>query len=156
MDAQDLVQEVFVRLFRAQKLVSLAGLSAEVQAAHLLKTLGWVMAAFHRHHQARRRIHPEQLVPLPLLMESGWDLADPVQPVGRFEQKWLGAILEECLQKVAADVPSELWQKMEAMLWMESVEPFLGPVSSRERTRLSRIRSRLRTLVSAELAREDP
>ena len=150
IEAQDVVQEVFLRLFKARVLIPIAAMSAEAQAAHLFQTLRWVISAKRRRQYATRRISPLFMMPLELLPESGHAIPDPHTPVTLLERKFRVELIGRCFQVLRAELKPEIWQRLEEHLLGGSQNPL--PLTGAQRVALLRGRRRLREMISSRSA----
>lgn len=152
MEAHDVVQEVFLRLFKARVLIAVAAMSVEAQSAHLFQTLRWVISSYRRRQFAARRISPLNTTSLEMLSGAEDEMKEYSTPVTLLERKWRTELVEQCLQELRAELKPEIWQRLENSLWDTHLE--IQPLSGAERVALLRGRRRLRDLITTRLADE--
>lgn len=147
-EARDLVQDVFLRLFRLNLLISLAARPLEVQAGLLNRTLRWVILNRFRQRMSSRRGQGQTPESLDVLLEEGLDMPCPGTPATDYDLAWAQAALDRSLVLLRSSMNPATWQSMETTLF--------GQTSSRHaaspamRVALHRARVRLREIVTHE------
>ncbi len=147
-EARDLVQDVFLRLFRLNRLVSLAARPPEVQAGLLNRTLRWLILNRLRQRMTSRRGLGRTPESLDVLLEEGLDLACPGDPATDYDLAWAQAALDRSLIRLRSSMKPAVWQSMETTL-----SGHTSPVHASTpamRVALHRARMRLREIVTHE------
>ena len=153
-DARDLVQELFLRLFKKGMLPILSTQPVERQSIVLRKTLKWMTSNFHRHRRSAGRGAGYTASSLDLMMENGDELASHDTPVSRQDRKWVTGLLGRSLERLRVTVNERQWRLIEEGLFGSPTFEEGVTRSGRVRVALYRARQRLRELVLLEAGGE--
>lgn len=149
-DAKDLVQELFLRLFKRGMLPMLITQPVERQKIVLRKTLKWMTSNFHRHRRSVGRGAGYTASSLDLMMENGEELASYETPVSRQDRKWVTGLLGRSLERLRVTVNERQWSLIEEALFGSPTFEEGGTRTGRVRVALYRARLRLREFVLLE------
>jgi DNA-directed RNA polymerase specialized sigma24 family protein len=146
-EAWDLVQELFLRLFKSGMIGRVAALPEGGQRAWLLQTLSWMSGNLRRSRYTRRRGDGQVPQSLDLLLQEGFDPAGVGTPESAHDRAWAMAVLSRSMHRLRATVSHQQWHRLEASL--VSPAPGERPAAA-ERVALYRARGRLRQFIARE------
>jgi len=149
-ESLDVVQDLFLRLFRRGMLLPLHSRPTQVQTAVLSRTLRWVILNRWRRRTSARRGQGQATVSLDTLLEEGHELASPSgDPATELDRAWAHGVLENSLEHLRASMSSSQWRSLEpALLQDQSSSPPPTAASTANRVALHRARHRLRQLLA--------
>jgi DNA-directed RNA polymerase specialized sigma24 family protein len=144
-EAWDVVQDLFLRVFKRGMIEKLSSLTDEVQRAWLLRMLRWEISNYHRHRSRHKRGGATVLESLDGMLEDDQDVPVHITPATEHDRRWALAVLERGLSRLCAATAAKMWIK---------VEPFLcdGTTNASNATRVAvhRARCRLRDFIRSE------
>lgn len=148
-EAWDVVQELFLRVFRLGMVLPLSSRTEEMQRIWLLRTLRWMLINLHRRRARLRRGGGSVLESLEHLLDEGFDIACGDTPEEQHDRQWAMHIIERGLSKLRATTRPAAWLIMQKALW--------GTDSSTgaQRVAAHRARLRLRDYIHREASCED-
>ncbi len=148
-EAWDVVQELFLRMFRLGMIMSLAARTEEMQRAWLLRTLRWMIMNLHRHRSRQRRGGGQRLESLDSLVEEGFDFSAAGTPAEDMDRQWARSVLDRCLSRLHQTSKPDAWMAFEAGL--SGSEAHRTPAM---RVAAHRTRVKLRRLIRVEACEE--
>jgi DNA-directed RNA polymerase specialized sigma24 family protein len=148
-EAWDVVQELFLRVFRLGMVLPLSSRTEEMQRTWLLRTLRWMLINLHRRRTRLRRGGGSALESLEHLLDEGFDIACGDTPEELHDRQWAMHIVERGLLKLRAGTRPAEWLIMQNAIW--------GTDSSTGAQRVAshRARLRLRDCIRREASYED-
>jgi DNA-directed RNA polymerase specialized sigma24 family protein len=149
-DAEDLVQELFIRLFKNGLIWSLLSQPVERQRIVLRKTLKWMTFNWFRKKRASYRTPDYGALSLDLMMENGEELAMLETPVAIQNRSWAYLVIQRSLARLRADLDASVWIQLEESLFEEREFRDTGAKVVSKRVALHRARARLRDLIVVE------
>jgi len=149
-DAEDLVQDLFMRLFRNGTIPMLAPQPVERQRIFLRRTLRWMISNWFRHQRSSCRRSICSAVSLELMMENGEELAIFETPLSLQDRCWAISVIRRSLAKLRAGLETEAWKQLEASLFDSPAERGKGAQVVSRRVALYRARAKLRDLIVIE------
>ncbi len=147
--AEDIVQDIFMKLFRLGQLDKLHELTERKQAAVLRYRLKSALLNQWRNSQRQRRA-ARLTVSISELEECEWHPVIQKTPSSELDRLWAIQMVSEALAKLGAEYGSH-WHMVETVLYNEGNA---GTLSVAHRVALCRARKRLRILVSPREVRE--
>ena len=144
-DACDVVQDLFLRMFRRGLLVPLSVKSKEAQRAWLLRTLRWMIFNISRNRARHRRTSGGPLESLDVLKEDGMEFSAVGMPSTELDRAWAADVLDRCLASLRLRTKPAAWPGIESALWGEESG---GPVAIR--VAAHRARARLREIITLD------
>lgn len=150
-DAEDVVQDLFVRLIRLGLLMKLCAEPDTVQTAHLTRTLRSMIMNRWRHRVAMCRGGGTITESLDVMNDAGHDMASEQNPETEIDRAWAMAVLDRSTRLLSADMPPERWKSIEPALFDEEAPPEAKvPKNGAFRVATFRARQRLRELLTRE------
>lgn len=143
-EARDLVQELFLRVFRLGIMLSLHARPIEAQRHWLLRTLRWMLINLQRDRRRQRRGGERALESLDFLLDEGIDIAAGESPDALHDRQWAMHIIERGLLKLRATTKPSAWSVMEHALWGS------GTSTGAQRVATHRARLRMRDFIRRE------
>ncbi|MBK8038803.1 MAG: hypothetical protein IPK22_16980 [Verrucomicrobiaceae bacterium] len=148
-EAWDVVQELFLRVFRLGMVLPLSSRTEEMQRTWLLRTLRWMLINLHRRRTRLRRGGGSALESLDLLTEEGREFPAVGTPAGEYDRQWAVTVLERCLSHLHQTSKPDAWMAFEAGL--SDSEARSTPAM---RVAAHRTRVKLRRLIGVEACKE--
>jgi DNA-directed RNA polymerase specialized sigma24 family protein len=148
-EAWDVVQELFLRVFRLGMVLPLSSRTEEMQRTWLLRTLRWMLINLHRNRSRLRRGGGSVLESLELLSEEGKEFPAVGTPAGEYDRQWAVAVLDRCLSRLRHTSKPAAWLAFEAGL--NGTEARGTPTM---RVAAHRTRVKLRKLIRVEACEE--
>ncbi len=146
----DVVQDVFVRLFRLGILSSIADRPEEIQTGLLNRTLRWVLHKRWRRRVALKRGLDQVPDSLEEMVENGLEIPCPGTPATDYDRAWAHAVLERSFDQLRSDMSTEEWRTLEPALHADKTDITAQCASGAFRVNLHRKRHRLRRLITRE------
>lgn len=146
-EAWDVVQEVFLNMFRRGLIPKLSALTDETQRGWLLRALKWTVGKQRRDQSRQKRGSGHAPDSLDDLLENGVEIACHVTPATEHDRRWLMAVLERGIARLRADMKPGAWAGFEMMLWERRTA---AAHSSAMRVAGCRARRRLREIIRRE------
>ena len=144
-EAWDIVQDLFLRVFRLGMVQVLGSRPLEMQRAWLMRTLRWMLVNEHRRRSRLRRGGGHLLDSVERIIEEGGDFPAVGTPAGDYDRQWAAAVLERCLSRLRSRVKPGSWTAFET-----SLNGSEGPLSPAKRVAAHRTRAKLRELIQLE------
>lgn len=144
-EASDLIQELFLRVFRLGMIGVLSRRPPAARRAWLQRTLRWMLMNHHRHRTRLRRggsLAPESLE---VLLAEGNDVPGGCPPDEQHDRRWAMRVIERGIQNVRASIKPSLWPLLESSLCGDG-----GSLTGSQRVAAHRARVRLREEIRAE------
>lgn len=140
-EARDVVQELFLRLFRRGTQARISTFPEEGQRAWLTRTLRWIICNRHRDRAALKRGSSQVVESLDDLLGQGLEIPSAGTPATEHDRRWAMAVVERGLAKLRADMKPGAWAGFESNLWGQDVPrtPAMRVASHRARQRLREI-----------------
>lgn len=148
-EALDLVQDVFLRLFRLNLLISLAARPREVQAGLLTRTLRWLILNRIRQRMSSKCGLGQKAESLDALLEDGMDIPCPGNPATEFDLAWAKAALNRSMNRLYSSVSPMIWESLESNLFDHKLSGKAATPALR--VAMHRARLRLREIVTQEV-----
>ncbi len=150
-EAQDAVQEVFMRLVQQDKLIAIIQLSEpDQQIAILLTQLNWLLNNRWRNQHRQRRGGEIGFVSLQDEAAQHLEPTDYQTPVRILAAAWVHGIIEEALTRLRSEMPSADWRALEPALYHDTATK-RTPQSGAFRVAVHRARQRLQWLITREV-----
>lgn len=149
-DAEDLVQELFMRLFQNGMVSKLAPQPVERQRIVLWKTLKWMISNWFRQQRSSCRRAVSTAMSLELMMENGEELAVFETPLSLQNRCWAISVIRRSLARLRASFEAEAWKQLEESLFEPPEEREKGVRVVSKRVALYRARVKLRDLIVIE------
>ena len=144
-EAQDLVQELFLRVFHLRLFRVLAERPYPSRRAWLVRTLRWMILNQHRHRSRQRRGGTVCVESLDALVEEGHEITGGDAPDVLHDRRWAMKVLERSLISLRSTLKTAAWPTMEGILAGES-----RTTSGKQRVAAHRARVRLREMIRSE------
>lgn len=144
-EAWDVVQELFLRLFRRGMIATLGAWGEEAQRAWLLRTLRWVICNQHRERTRLKRGRGHAHESLDHLLDGGVDIPGRDTPATEHDRRWAVAVMQRGIDRLRAGMRPEAWDGFELNLWDEA-----APRTPAARVANHRARVRLREMILRE------
>ncbi|OYW70596.1 MAG: hypothetical protein B7Z37_30245 [Verrucomicrobia bacterium 12-59-8] len=140
-EAWDVVQELFLRMFRRGVIARLAAWGEENQRAWLLRTLRWIISNQHRDRMRLKRGNIRAHESLDCLLDAGFDVAGDATPATEYDRRWALSVLERGIARLRADMKPAVWSRVESNMWGSGhlSTPALRVAGHRARLRLREI-----------------
>lgn len=140
-EAWDVVQELFLRVFRLGMIQPLSSRTEEMQRTWLLRTLRWMLINLHRRRTRLRRGGGSTLESLELLTEEGREFPAVGTPAGDYDRQWAVTVLDRCLSRLHQTSKPDTWMAFEAGLSDSEVNrtPAMRVAAHRTRVKLRRL-----------------
>lgn len=148
-EAWDVVQEVFLRVFRLGMVLPLSSRSEEIQRIWLLRTMRWMLINQHRRRTRQRRGGAAGIESLDQLLDEGLEIASGDTPEAHHDRHWAMHTIERGLLKLRAATKPAVWLVMQNALWGTD-----SPTGA-QRVAAHRARVRLRECIRNEASYED-
>lgn len=148
-EAWDVVQELFLRVFRLGMIPPLDLRPVQAQRAWLFRTLRWMLINLHRHRSSLRRGGGMTLESLERLVEQGGDFPAASTPANDYDRQWAASILERCLSRLRLNLHPCSWSAFES-----AFDNSEAPGAPATRVAAHRARVRLRQMIRVELRGE--
>lgn len=149
-EAQDLVQELFLRVFHLGLFRVLAERTYQARRAWLLRTLRWMILNKHRHRSRQRRGGAVCVESLEALVEEGHEITVGDAPDVLHDRRWAMKVLERSLIRLRSTLKPAAWSAIEGILAGES-----RTTSGKQRVAAHRARVRLREMICSEARYHD-
>ncbi len=150
-DAEDVVQELFLRLIRLGVLLRLSGEPDETQAAHLTRTLRCMILNQWRNRIRLRRGGAAATLSLEDLAEEGVEVPCAQTPTTDLDRAWGLGILERGFALLRARMDPSRWHGIESSLLDDPPSAGLRGASVAHRVAAHRARVELRHILSREI-----
>lgn len=140
-EAWDVVQELFLRMFRQGTIVRISTLAEDVQRGWLMRSLRWVIFNHYRDRTTMKRGSIQMQESLDDLLDKGLEIASPGTPATEHDRRWAMAVLERGFATLRADMKPNAWAGFESSLSGRSSPntPAMRVASHRARLRLREI-----------------
>jgi RNA polymerase sigma factor (sigma-70 family) len=140
-EAWDVVQELFLRVFRLGMVLPLSSRTEEMQRTWLLRTLRWMLINLHRRRTRLRRGGSYSIESLELLTEEGREFSAVGTPAGEYDRQWAVSVLERCLSHLHQSSKPDAWMAFEAGLTGSETRstPAMRVAAHRTRVKLKRL-----------------
>jgi DNA-directed RNA polymerase specialized sigma24 family protein len=150
-EAWDLVQDLFLRLFRREMILPLAGKSPEIQRSFLLRTLKWMVFNRHRHKVAEKRFRGAAPESLNVMLDQGIEIAHAETPEFEIDRAWAVSLVDRCLLRLRSCVKPSTWNTVEDSITgrKEPGEPLR--TTSAHRVATHRAKTRLKQFITSEI-----
>lgn len=150
-EAQDAVQEVFMRLVQQGKLIAIVQMPDSVQQiATLLSRLNGLLKNRWRNQHRQRRGGDMNFVSLQDDAATHLEPADHQTPVRILATAWVYEVIEAALTRLRSEMPSAEWSALEPALYHDTGSNG-APQSGAFRVAVHRARQRLRWLITHEV-----
>lgn len=154
-DAEDVVQELFLRLLRNGHLLPLEDKPDEMKRAYLIQTLRWMISNQRRHKTTHKRGAGQEVVSVDKLIEEGHEVSTGDTPATDYDRAWATSVMERGMQRLRASLGARKWDSIAPALFMhEAVPSAAARSSSAGRVALHRARARLRGYFAIEAGNE--
>jgi DNA-directed RNA polymerase specialized sigma24 family protein len=148
--ARDVVQDLFLRIYKRGMLLSLGAQSTDKQRLLLLRTLRWMISNSRRNQAAFRRSGGQVIESLDLLLEAGQEMPSYHTPASEYDRAWASGVLERGLKKLRSLLSTAAWKSLESSLLDPNGTYSPQPSNSKTRVAAYRARMRLRELLVKE------
>lgn len=146
-EAWDVVQELFLRVFRRGMLIPLSTWTEEAQRGWLLRALRWIISNQLRDRLRVKRGSGHAHESLEHLLDGGQDIPGNGTPATEHDRRWAVSVLERGMARLRADMKPAAWAGFESSLWGgESASPSTPAM----RVAGHRARRRLREIIRCE------
>jgi DNA-directed RNA polymerase specialized sigma24 family protein len=146
VDAEDVVQDVFLSLARRGLIESLVNRPVEAQASYLFLRLRQVI--INRWRDARRQCRGALEMAVSLEDENVPELPTHITPATEADRPWLAQCLSDALDRLRLQTRASLWNEIGPCLLDAERE---NARSGAQRVALHRARQKLRVLVREEM-----
>jgi len=144
-EAWDVVQDLFLRVFRMGMILALSARGEDWQRAWLLRTLRWMICNHHRHRTTLKRGSGAALESLDQLLDDGLDLPCHDTPATEHDRRWALSVLERGIGRLRASMRPAAWAGVESSLFNG-----VSAATPAARVAAHRARVRLRELIRVE------
>lgn len=144
-EAWDVVQELFLRVFRTGMILALSTRGEDWQRAWLLRTLRWMICNHHRHRTTLKRGSGAALESLDQLLDDGLDVPCHDTPATEHDRRWALSVLERGIGRLRASMRPAAWAGVESSLFNG-----VSAATPAARVAAHRARVRLRELIRGE------
>ncbi len=144
-EAWDVVQELFLRMFRQGSIAKISSLTEDLQRGWLMNTLRWIICNQHRDRARAKRGSTQMHESLDELLDGGFEVAGHGSPASEYDRRWALSMMERGLERLRAGMKPAAWATFEASFWG-------GASTSTPAMRVAchRARLRLRALILRE------
>lgn len=149
-DAEDVVQELFLRLIRLGLLVRLSAESDATQTAHLTRTLRCMIMNQWRNSMRMRRGGGCAPLSLHDMMEDGQEVPCASNPSVDHDHAWAVNLLERGLELLRRRMGPVRWRSIEPSLMDEAPSDGFRPAEVAQRVAAHRARIELRRFLTRE------
>ncbi|MBE7498354.1 MAG: hypothetical protein HS117_25735 [Verrucomicrobiaceae bacterium] len=136
-EAWDVVQELFLRVFRLGMVLPLSSRTEEMQRTWLLRTLRWMLINHHRNRSRLKRGSAVMVESLDHLLEHGHDIPLYETPATEHDRRRTWLLIERSLERLRSCSKPSLWPEIENYLC-------LGKAASTATARVAVHRARVR------------
>jgi DNA-directed RNA polymerase specialized sigma24 family protein len=150
-EAWDLVQDLFLRMFRRKLILSLAAKSPDIQRAFLLRTLKWILNNHHRHKMAEKRFKGASPESLNEMHDQGVEIPHSETPDFEIDKAWAVSLVDRCLLRLRACVKPTTWESFEESISSRKDPSETQRTTSAHRVATHRAKTRLKQFILSEV-----
>lgn len=144
-EAWDVVQELFLRMFRRGGMAKISALTEDRQRGWLMHSLRLIICNRYRDRKRVKRGSSQTQESLDVLLDQGLEIASSGTPATEHDRRWAMAVLERGMMKLRADMKPDAWAGVESTLWGQG-----APSTPAMRVATHRARLRLREIILRE------
>ncbi len=150
-EAWDLVQDLFLRMFRRKLILPLAAKSPDIQRAFLLRTLKWMVNNHHRHKIAEKRFNGASPESLNEMHDQGVEIPHSETPDYEIDKAWALSLVDRCLVRLRACVKPTTWESFEESITGRKEPRDTQQSTSAHRVATHRAKTRLKQFILSEV-----